>query len=140
MNDMTQVPLDHPLMLAWVYYMNTDDFKNSLMWAAVTKYSQAGRIVPNDEINSVQREEHAKGSLWAAFTAGFTAGFNAASERTEKKAHRVMTPEEYQTLNIQGWHMVCKNADGSIGLQYYTPDTEEDAAEMMDNGRSTGGD
>ncbi len=57
------------------------------------------------------------------------------------KAHRVMTPEEYAALHIQGWHMVNRNVDGhgGVGLRYYIPETEDEANEMMDNGRNTGG-
>lgn len=65
MSEMHLVPLDHPLMLA--------------MWATATKYSQAGRDVPNDEISNHQREEHAKGSLWAAFEAGFNAALKGGT-------------------------------------------------------------
>jgi hypothetical protein len=39
-----------------------------------------------------------------------------AKELSQKLAHRVMTPEEYQALNIKGWHEVCKNVDGLGGV------------------------
>jgi hypothetical protein len=35
-------------------------------------------------------------------------------------AHKIMTPEEYTALPLQGWHMVCKNVDGfgGVGVRY----------------------
>jgi hypothetical protein len=32
-----------------------------------------------------------------------------------RRAHKVMTPEEYQTMTIQGWHEVCRDVDGFGG-------------------------
>jgi hypothetical protein len=34
----------------------------------------------------------------------------------ERPAHKVMTPEEYQAMSLQGWHEVCKNVDGFGGV------------------------
>ena len=72
----TSVPADHPLMKALTAYQESDEFKNSLMWATVTNYRQAGRDRPDGQqaISDIQREQHAKGSLWAAFERGFLAG------------------------------------------------------------------
>jgi hypothetical protein len=41
-------------------------------------------------------------------------------EAKRLKAHKIMTPEEYAALPLQGWHMVCKDIDGfgGIGVRY----------------------
>jgi len=75
---MQQCPPDSPLMKAWSAYQETDDFKNSLIWATVTRYTDAGNQnfdvdEPANQISDLQRAQHAKGSLWAAFMAGFNA-------------------------------------------------------------------
>lgn len=40
----------------------------------------------------------------------------------ERRAHKVMTPEEYAAMPIIGWHEVCKNVDGfgGIGVRFLT--------------------
>jgi len=55
---------DHPMMKAWNIFCETDEFKNALHWAVKTKYDD-GRF-----IDDIQREQHAKGSMWLAFTKG----------------------------------------------------------------------
>lgn len=37
-----------------------------------------------------------------------------------RKAHHVMTPEEYAVMKIQGWHEVCKDIDnaGNVGVRF----------------------
>lgn len=60
----TVLPSDHPMMKAWNEFQETDEFKNALKWAIATKYDD-GR-----PINDIQREQHAKGSMWLAFTKG----------------------------------------------------------------------
>lgn len=50
----SQVPKDHPLMVAWEAYIKTPDFKN-------TK-------------KQVAYPEHLQDSLWAVFSAGFKSG------------------------------------------------------------------
>ena len=52
------------MMKAWNEWCETDEFKNALRWAVETKYDD-GR-----PISDIQREEHAKGSMWLAFTKG----------------------------------------------------------------------
>lgn len=47
------VPEDHPLMVAWNAYKETEDFANAKKWAV--------------------HAENTDGSLWAAFMAGFAA-------------------------------------------------------------------
>jgi hypothetical protein len=41
---------------------------------------------------------------------------------TDDRAHKVMTPEEYQSTPIKGWHMVCRDYDTNygIGVRYIT--------------------
>ena len=38
----------------------------------------------------------------------------------ERKAHKVMTPEEYAAMPIVGWHEVCRDVDGfgGVGVRY----------------------
>ena len=38
----------------------------------------------------------------------------------ERRAHKVMTPEEYAALPIIGWHEVCRDVDGfgGTGIRY----------------------
>jgi hypothetical protein len=38
----------------------------------------------------------------------------------ERPPHKVMTPEEYATTPIVGWHEVCRDLDGAggIGIRY----------------------
>ena len=73
---MQQCPTDSPLMKAWGIYQETDDFKNSLIWATAETYAQAGAQMAQDPdrlFTGLEREKHAKGALWAAFMAGFNA-------------------------------------------------------------------
>lgn len=49
---MTQVPADHPLMIAWEAWKKTPAFETAKRWAG---------------------GQHAEGSLWAAFERGFLA-------------------------------------------------------------------
>jgi hypothetical protein len=39
------------------------------------------------------------------------------------KAHKVMTPEEYASMTIVGWHEVCRDFDGfgGVGIRFITP-------------------
>ncbi len=60
----TALSSDHPMMKAWNEFQETDEFKNALRWAVETKYDD-GR-----PISDIQREQHAKGSMWLAFTKG----------------------------------------------------------------------
>lgn len=62
----TQIALseDHPMKRAWNQWCETDEFKNALRWAVETKYDD-GR-----PIDDIQREQHAKGAMWLAFTKG----------------------------------------------------------------------
>lgn len=59
------LPSDHPMMVAWNKFESTDEFKNALRWAVETKYDD-GRPV-----GDIQREQHAKGAMWLAFTRHF---------------------------------------------------------------------
>ena len=42
---------------------------------------------------------------------------------TEIKPHKIMTPEEYSALKIEGWHQVYKDYDGfgAVAICYVTP-------------------
>jgi hypothetical protein len=64
MKAMQGLPFDHPMMKAWNEFCATDEFKTALMWACKTQYDD-GR-----PIDDIQREQHAKGSMWLAFTKG----------------------------------------------------------------------
>lgn len=71
------VAADHPLMIAWKAYQETEGYHNSRGWALqIAPMVQHGspdaerqrrfEIMPLD-----QREQHVDGALWAAFVAGF---------------------------------------------------------------------
>jgi hypothetical protein len=47
----SQVPSDHPMMIAWESYKTSEDYANTRKWA--------------------QHEQHVNGSLWAAFVEGW---------------------------------------------------------------------
>lgn len=71
-------PADHPLMVAWTAYKETENFKNSKKWAlTIAPMIQAGD--PDAERKRLslmpieQREAHVDGALWAAFCEGFAA-------------------------------------------------------------------
>ncbi len=66
------LPSDHRFMVAWKAFQETDEFKNALMWATRTKYDD-GR-----DIDPLQQEQHAKGSMWLAFTKGMEVAEEAA--------------------------------------------------------------
>jgi hypothetical protein len=57
---MTKIPDDHPMMVAWNAYMESEEFANSKRWA----------------INP----DHTEGSLWASFMAGFNAAHGKAHD------------------------------------------------------------
>lgn len=83
---MAQVPADHPLMVAWKAYQETDDFKNSYRWAT----SAIEHVVlpePKDQMANRWTEEHYRqfvlGSMWAAFMAGYSAGIGRAVSISE---------------------------------------------------------
>lgn len=50
-----QVPENHPLMVAWKAHQETEDYKNSMKWAA-------------------KDNKYLEGSMWALFLSGFNAG------------------------------------------------------------------
>jgi hypothetical protein len=64
------LPDDHPMMKAWNKWCATDEFKTALMWATKTHYDD-GR-----PINPIQIEQHAKGTMWLAFTKGMEINVN----------------------------------------------------------------
>lgn len=64
MNACAPVPDDHPLMIAWKAYQETDDYANSLHWCG----------------------EHSRGSMWAAFSEGWLAGRGQTAVDFNEKA------------------------------------------------------
>jgi hypothetical protein len=78
MSAMTPCPADHPLMIAWKAYQETDEYKNSKHWAlTIAPMLQVGDPEADRKRYSLmpieQREQHVQGSMWAAFMAGFAA-------------------------------------------------------------------
>ena len=61
---MSRVPDDHPLMIAYEAYRQSEDYRNSFKWA--------GNL------------EHRTGSMWAAFEAGFRAATERAASLHEQ--------------------------------------------------------
>lgn len=41
-----------------------------------------------------------------------------------KRPHRIMTAEEYEALDLQEWHEVCRNYDGfgGVAIRYLSSD------------------
>lgn len=78
-------PADHPRMIAWNAYQQSEDFKNTLHWAKQNIVITTAETAP--EANRVNPEEgrdrRAKGSLWAAFMAGFAAATERAASLHE---------------------------------------------------------
>lgn len=76
---MTPCPPDSDLMKAWTAYQATDEFKDTLYWTTTeTKMrkerAQELNVPPEANVaTSFDREQRAKGQLWAAFMAGFGA-------------------------------------------------------------------
>lgn len=68
MTAMAPVPADHPLMIAWNAFKDSEEYPNVRKWG--------------------QYPQHIDGSLWAAFSAGF-----AASLHKEQ-----LTPEEAKAI------------------------------------------
>jgi hypothetical protein len=60
---MEALPKDHPLMVAWETYKETDDYANSRKWAATPEYLE--------------------GSMWGSFMAGFIAATERAASLHE---------------------------------------------------------
>jgi hypothetical protein len=69
MTAMMKLPDDHPLIVAWNAYQQTEDFDNSHKWM----------MHPD--------RQHQLGSLWAIFMAGW----NAATERA-RSLHESVNP------------------------------------------------
>jgi hypothetical protein len=129
---MQQVPPDNALMKAWNAYQETDDFKNSLIWATVTRYTDAGNqnfVVDEaaNQISDFQREQHAKGSLWAAFMAGFNVThFGPSRETIVAEIMKLVRPDPIpmkerpsideleKILNSESEDAVTINPDGSV--------------------------
>lgn len=138
----TSVPADHPLMKAWTAYQKNDEFKNSLMWATVTDYRQAGVDRPDGlhAISDVAREQHATGAMWASFERGFVAGRLANEvfelERLIGVIDGLTLPDNYSTENK---HMDAVSRAGIKGiirdrieeLQGKAPSGPMDAAEQF---------
>jgi hypothetical protein len=129
---MQQCPPDSPLMKAWMAYQKTDDFKNGLIWATVTRYTDADNQnfdvnEPANQISDLQREQHAKGSLWAAFMAGFNAThFVPSREIIVAEIMKLVRPDPIpmkerpsideleKILNSESEDAVTINPDGSV--------------------------
>jgi hypothetical protein len=113
MPEMMALKADDPIMIAWNAYKATDDFKNSLMWATVTRYTDTGsqhftHDEPANQISNVQREQHATGSLWAAFVAGFHYG------RAPLVANPATVAELDAILNSEEGIPITINPDGTV--------------------------
>jgi hypothetical protein len=86
---------EHRFMKAWNAYQETDDFMNSLMWATLLVYPHNGERIPE-----ISREQHAKGSMWAAFTKGM--------EIAEETAVNAYDPAKDEALQLQ---LLSRDAD-----------------------------
>lgn len=60
MSVQTPVPADHPMMIAWNQYRESEEGLNAVRWA--------------------EHREHVQGSLWAMFTAGWRTAVERAAD------------------------------------------------------------
>ncbi len=60
------------------------------------------------------------GSIEAAMAEAQDREQRTILENQRFKADRVMTPEEYASIPLVGWHMVCRDFDGfgGVGIKY----------------------
>ncbi len=82
------------MMVAWKAFQETDEFINALMWCTKATYDDGRKIDP------LQIEQHAKGSLWLAFTKGMDVKATVLESENERvKAERDDFHDRYkQTL------------------------------------------
>lgn len=72
-------PPDSELMKAWGKYQETEDFKNSFLWAkseTTMRPERAAEIGIDPQANRAtpeMRDQYVKGALWASFVQGFGA-------------------------------------------------------------------
>lgn len=67
MTSSASLPTDHPMMIAWTAYKATDEYRNTLKWAA--------------------HEQHVEGSLWAAYEQGFRTGGSSDLSSAKRADH-----------------------------------------------------
>jgi hypothetical protein len=82
-----------------------------------------GRFFAGRRIMTAAPDDLDKARLDAAFEAyweaegGTYGGIEAAiAAYLAEPAHKVMTPDEYAAMPLQGWHMVCRDVDGFGGV------------------------
>lgn len=85
MSTQQALPKDHPLMLAWEAYKQTEEYKNAKHWAlTIQPMIQATDPEAERKRYSLmpieQRERHIEGSLWAMFYAGWNRAVSRPSE------------------------------------------------------------
>lgn len=78
MSQVTVLSEDHPMMMAWEVFSQTEEFANALKWAVAMKYDDE-RIIADEH-----RTEHAKGAMWLAFTKGWM--YTMSREESKKWA------------------------------------------------------
>lgn len=93
MSIQSQVPADHPMMVAWEAYKASDEYSNTKRWAA--------------------HVEHVDGSLWAAFVMGWNrrAPVVTRDALCAEIFHRIMAVDEFGNVNV--W-LTPENADACI--------------------------
>ncbi len=89
----TALPVDHPMMKAWNEFQGTEEFKNALRWAVALKYED-GR-----EITDIYREQHAKGSMWLAFTKALERALLAEGALRDLMQYMGQTCDENEVIN-----------------------------------------
>lgn len=72
-----------------------------------------GRTITYPSISSAEEVRNVMAELIAALR-------ETSLERLRDKPHKVMTPEEYAAMPLQGWHEVCRDVDGfgGVGVRY----------------------
>ncbi len=85
MNTTTQaaLPNDHPFMIAWNQFKETDEFNTVVFWATSIYYGD-GRV-----INPEQRRTHVEGAMWLALTKGIEIGTIEETLKATKKEFNI---------------------------------------------------
>lgn len=134
MNAMAPCPPESPLMKAWEAYQTTDDFKNSLIWATALRYTDAGNRnfefdAAANQITNLQREQHAKGSLWAAFMQGWQAAGGVDPFKAAPSLSMTEAQIKHMADRFLGWKLP-ENFSPDAGISFNATFNEQTAHPM----------
>lgn len=107
MSDMTPVPKNHPLMIAWEAHKATPEYENSLKWAMTLSLEDRGSGV------QAIMHPHTEGSMWACFLAGWQAKGGAPSSVPQPQGF-VLVPREPTKEMIDAGLCGCMDNDVTV--------------------------